>query len=94
MPDLYDILALKPKKIDGMDGAFMLARPTICDLLELQGHNESDPRFAKLWCLSRHVLNAQGERLWLSPEAAKLCPAAVAARLFPEIESLYSEGLD
>lgn len=94
MLELSDILQLKPKSVPDFGGRFMLARPSVADLMELTHHNERDPVYARLWTLSRHILNADGSRAFDSPEAAKACPAAVAAKLFPMIEALYSEGLD
>lgn len=94
MPDLRDILTLKPKRVEVIGLEVFLARPTVVDLLEITDLNEKDPIRAKLRALSIHVLDDRFERVFPTDDDARACPAKFAADVIPMIEALYGEGLD
>ena len=94
MPNLRDILSLKPvpTTVAGFD--VVISRPTICDLVEAIEINEKRPSDARPWMLHRHLLDASGTPLFASVEDARLCPAHVGAEAIRKIELLYNEGRD
>ena len=94
MRDLRDILTLKPKRVEVRGFEIFLARPTVLDLIVIADLNEKDSAMAKLHALSVHVLDSDGLRVFPDCEAAKSCPAFMAADLIPMIEALYADGLD
>lgn len=94
MLDLASILKLEPARREWKGVPFLLARPSVADLLTLTEINGRDAAQARLWSISRHLLHPDGSRVFDTPEAAAACPAAFAAALIPMIEHLYGEGLD
>ena len=94
MPDLRSILTLQPKRVEIIGLEVFLKRPTIVDLAEMTEANERDPKFARLFALSRHILDADLKQVFPTPADAESCPAKFAVDAIVEIEKLYGEGLD
>jgi hypothetical protein len=91
---LSEILQLKPVPFRYADTDFLLSRPCLLDLVELAPINRENPIRAKVWCLCRHLRNADGTAVFQSEEEAGRCPAALASQAISKIEGLYEEGLD
>jgi hypothetical protein len=92
--DLASILKLEPARRAWNGVPFLLARPSVADLLTLTEINARNPEEARLWSISRHLLDSNGCRVFPDAEAVKACPAPFAAALITMIEELYGEGLD
>ena len=94
LPDIRDILRLKPVEIT-IDGfPLQLARPTIMDLIEAIDINAKNPAEGRAWLLHRHLLDELGLPVFSTLDDAKQCPAHIAAPAIVAIEGLYNEGRD
>jgi len=94
LPDIRDILRLKPVEIT-IDGWHLtMARPTIMDLIEAIDINAKNPAEGRAWLLHRHLLDDLGLPVFATLDDAKQCPAHIAAPAIVAIEGLYNEGRD
>jgi len=94
LPDIRDILRLKPVEITIDGWNLTIARPTIMDLIEAIDINAKNPAEGRAWLLHRHLLDHLGLPVFSTLDDAKQCPAHIAAPAIVAIEGLYNEGRD
>lgn len=94
MADIRSILALEPIEAEYRGVRLRIDRPTLADLVEALDVQQRAPASGRAWFLYRHLKDADGSPLFDSVEAAERAPAGLAARFVPQIEALYSEGVD
>ena len=94
MSDIRAALNLEPVKTTIAGFAVVITRPTIMDLIEAVQQNEADPANARAFAIWRHLRTEDGAPVFDSLEAAKRCPAHIAAEAVVKIERLYNEGRD
>lgn len=94
MPDIRDILQLKPIDTEICGYQVRILRPTLADLVDAIRVNQADPVEAKCWMLVRHLRTRDGEQVFPDIASASLAPARFAAECVAEIERLYNEGSD
>ena len=56
--------------------------------------NAKSPENARAWCLYRHCQDTDGKPLFADVADAMAAPAGFAAKVVPQIEALYNEGVD
>lgn len=94
MPDIRAILSLQPIAAEWNGCRFEISRPTLADLVEAVDVNTKSPENARAWCLYRHCQDTDGKPLFADVADAMAAPAGFAAKVVPQIEALYNEGVD
>jgi len=94
MKDLRAILALEPAPFSWNGHSLLLKRPNLVDLVEAIEANALPPVQSRAWAIARHLLGPDGAPLFATAAEAANCPSGLAAKAFPAIEALYSEGVD
>lgn len=94
MSGIRELLRNEPKPVTIMGEAMLLRRPSALDLIEALDIAAREPSRVRVWLVATHALDAAGERLFESMDAALAAPAGIVNAIADEAEKLYGEGRD